>query len=434
MNKKRKILILGGGLAGLSAAYFLDKSLSYIVCEKEEKIGGLCRSYYQNGFIFDLTGHLIHLKNPEVMKLLFEELDIPFLSQKRKSAIFAYDRFIPYPFQVNLYALPKEIAYECLYEFIRKYYRRDKTAEKNFREWLLSLFGKGICKYFMFPYNEKIWGCNLSKITTEWVWSIPQPNLEDVLKGALGISEKQFGYNPIFYYPTHGGIETVPRTLANKLNNIFTNYECISIDYKNKIAKFSNGDEINYDVLINTIPLKQFLLNLENTPSIFKEYSERLKCVKVINFNIGVSRANITPYHWIYFPDKEYIFYRIGFPTNYCATIAPAKSTSMYIEISCKEKEKINLSYLREKVIEGLKKLNFISGEEEIISENVFIINPAYVIFDKRRSKILSRLKKFFAKNNIYLAGRFGNWDYSSMEDAIYEGYKLAKIINEANA
>ena len=429
--KETKVLILGAGLGGLSTAYYLDKSIPYLICEKEDRAGGLCRTFALNGFLFDLTGHLLHLQSDEIAQLLFEQLTIPFLSQKRKSAIYIYNKYIAYPFQVNTYGLPAEVIYECVHEFITNHYKRKKEAPENFKDWLLFNFGKGISKHFMFPYNEKLWQYPLSKMTTEWVWSIPQPEIEDVLKGALGVTDKLYGYNPIFYYPTHGGIETLPQAMASSLSPIMLNYEATSIDYKNKIVHFANGETIKYEYLVSTIALKRFLHQLSNAPRIIYENADHLKCVKVINFNIGINKANVTPYHWIYFPEQDFVFYRIGFSTNYCASIAPPKTTSMYIEISAKEHEKIDLDIAQHQVIEGLLKLGFISSELDILAVHRAVINPAYVIFDKKRMRILTKMKRFLSTNHICTAGRFGNWNYGSMEAALLEGKEIAHQLNK---
>lgn len=428
--KETDVLIIGSGLTGLSAAYFLNKSINYIICEKEEKIGGLCRTNYINGFYFDLTGHLLHLTNYEIEKFLLEDLKINLVSIKRNSAIFLYNRYIPYPFQVNTFPLPAEIIYECIYDFIMTKFKAKKLQPKNFREWLLYIFGKGMCKHFMFPYNEKLWLYNLSKISNEWIWTIPQPEIEDVLKGALGIADKMYGYNPIFYYPSNSGIEILPNTLASHLTNILINHEIVLIDYKNKIAYCKNGESIKYNILINTIPINKFLLILKNAPTLIYEYAHRLRYVKVINFNIGIKKYKVSPYHWIYFPEANFPFYRIGFYTNFTDALAPPYTTSMYIEVSHKQNENIDVSELRNNIIKGLSALGYIDNSSDIIAEQVAILSPAYVIFDFKRSKTIARVKRFLAKNRIYTTGRFGGWDYTSMESALLNGKETAQMIS----
>jgi len=429
--KETQVLILGAGLSGLATAYYLDKSISYLICEKEDRVGGLCRTSCVNGFYFDLTGHLLHLKNYEIEKLLLEELGLKLMSLKRNAAIYTHNRYVPYPFQVNLFPLPAEVIYECVYNFILARFKGKGKEPTNFREWLIDSFGKGICKHFMFPYNEKLWLYNLSKISTEWVWTIPKPEIEDVLKGALGIADKMYGYNPIFYYPINSGIEVLPKALASRIENIMLNHELSSIDYKKRVAYFKNGEEVKYDFLINTIPINKLLSLMKDAPPLIYEYAGKLKYVKVIDFNLGVNRYKASPYHWVYYPDSDFPFYRIGFFSNINEALAPAKTTSMYIEISCKQNERVDLNVLRGNVIKGLIQLGYIENEGDILAEEINIISPAYIIFDFKRSNIIARMKRFLAKNRIYTTGRFGNWDYISMEHALINGKETASIVNE---
>src|SRR5262245_23441036 len=78
----KRIVIIGGGLAGLSAAYHLREH-EPAVFEKEPAIGGLCRSFTQDGFTFDCTGHLVHLRNQYVKELVAQLLPDAFNTYER---------------------------------------------------------------------------------------------------------------------------------------------------------------------------------------------------------------------------------------------------------------------------------------------------------------------------------------------------------------
>ena len=103
-----KILILGGGLTGLSIAYHLEKfgQTDYLVAERESAPGGLCGSIQKNGFTFDYAGHLLHLHTPYGKKLVKKLLKTNLLRQKRKASIYTNKSRVPFPFQANLFALP----------------------------------------------------------------------------------------------------------------------------------------------------------------------------------------------------------------------------------------------------------------------------------------------------------------------------------------
>src|SRR5215475_11299881 len=177
----KKIAILGGGLAGVSAGYHL-REFDPVVFEKEPAIGGLCRSFTQDGFTFDCTGHLIHFKNPYTKELVARILPDAFHAHERLSAIHSKSVTTPYPFQANTYGLPPETVKECVAGFVETMQASNNGGPKNFHDWVVCTFGTGIAKHFMLPYNEKFWKQDLLTITSDWVsWSIPKPTLEEVV-------------------------------------------------------------------------------------------------------------------------------------------------------------------------------------------------------------------------------------------------------------
>src|SRR5205814_625521 len=250
----KRIVIIGGGLAGLSAAYHLNEH-EPAVFEKETAVGGLCRSFTQDGFTFDCTGHLVHLKNQYTKDLIAKLLPDAFNAHERLAAIYSKSTTTPYPFQANTYGLPREVIKECVVGFVESMHA-EQNGGQNFHDWVLKTFGSGIAKHFMLPYNEKFWKQDLRTITSDWVsWSIPKPSLDEVVNGALGLTNKGMGYNPKFIYPKHGGINCLPQALAQSIRNVHSNETVQSIDAKRKCVRLVGGREEPYDFLVSTLPL-----------------------------------------------------------------------------------------------------------------------------------------------------------------------------------
>ena len=111
------IVIVGAGLAGLSAAYHLN-GVPYHIFEKEKEAGGLCRSYQRDGFTFDVTGHLLHFRQPHIKELVEGLLPGRLTRHARRSFIYSHQTYTEYPFQVNTHGLPPEVVRECLLGFI----------------------------------------------------------------------------------------------------------------------------------------------------------------------------------------------------------------------------------------------------------------------------------------------------------------------------
>ena len=427
----KKVVILGGGLAGVSAGYHLVESGGDpILFEKDSAIGGLCRSFTQDGFTFDCTGHLIHLKNAYTKELVAKILPDAFNAHERLAAIHSKSVTTPYPFQANTYGLPPEVVKECVVGFVESMRASPNGGPKNFHEWVLTTFGTGIAKHFMLPYNEKFWKQELRNITSDWVsWSIPKPTLEEVVNGALGLTNKGMGYNPKFIYPKTGGIDCLPQALARPIRRVHTNESVESIDPKKKCIRMANGREETFDFLITTLPLPTAFGMLRDTPDTLTANAGRLHAISVLNINIGVDRPGISNQHWIYFPEDQYVFSRIGFPMNFSNAVAPAGTSSIYIEITRQPHEKLNVNEMFERSVLDLQKCGILQSGDRILTKHVLDIRFAYVVFDEHRQAHIQNLVDYLESRDIFTAGRYGKWDYYSMEDSILSGKSAAEKV-----
>ena len=132
----RKIGILGGGIAGLSLAHFLDET-SVAILEKEKTVGGLCRSHTAGGVAYEIGPHIMFSKNPKVLE--FMTTITPTNRRKRSNLIFLNGRYIKYPFENFLAQLKdKKIINYCLNTFLHNPYK-DMPAE-NMLAFFLKTF------------------------------------------------------------------------------------------------------------------------------------------------------------------------------------------------------------------------------------------------------------------------------------------------------
>ncbi len=426
------ILVLGGGLTGLSAAWHLQDQADTQVLEREDRPGGLCRSFVKDGFTFDLTGHLLHLRRPEIREMVARLLPMDrFEPIDRRAFIHSKGVLTPYPFQVNTHGLPPEVIAECLVGFVQASRReegpREGASGMSFRRWVLATFGEGIARHFMIPYNEKLWLCDLDSMTSEWAsWSIPRPSLRDVVEGALGISRGRFGYNPSFLYPRAGGIEVLPAALAAGVRNLRCGVDATEVDARRRVVRTSAGETLPWEQLISTLPLPRLVAMTSGLPSWTREAAGSLRHVAVVNVNFGIDRVAHTDKHWIYFPEKEYVFYRAGFPCSFTPAAAPAGCSSIYLEIAVRPGEAVDEETLCAQALDGLRRAGLLEERDRVVTRAVFRIDPAYVIHDLHRRNALPRLMAELKAHGIHSAGRYGAWYYNSMEDSLAEGRALA--------
>lgn len=432
-----EVIILGAGLSGLTCAHYLKKN--YSIFEKESRVGGLCRSAKVEGFTFDYTGHLLHLKKDENKRLIKKLLGKNLFLQKRKAWIYSKGVYTKYPFQANIYGLPEEVIEECISGLreIRTSRKRYTVNRKpvDFKEWIYRNFGRGYAKHFMAPYNEKLWTVPLKNISTEWTKRfIPIPTLKEALAGARGRQEKDFGYNIRFYYPLKGGIGRLPKSFLPFIRRINLNSEAIGISLKNKKIKFGNGEEKKYQRLVSTIPLPELIKIIDRVPEKIRAASKYLKYVSVFNLNLGIGRKNISDRHWIYFPEKDFSFYRVGFTSNFSSYLTPKSTSSVYTEISYSKDRPLDKKRIGKRIIKDLIKAGIITSRDRILAKLVLDIKYAYPLYDHNYRESVVIIQRFLRKNNIYSMGRFGSWKYFSMEDVIDQARKIARQINESNS
>src|SRR5262249_22943361 len=270
----------------------------------------------------------------------------------------------------------------------------------------------------------------LHAINPDWgSWAIPKPSLEDVVNGALGINNKAMGYNPRFIYPKSGGIDCLPGALAKSVAEIHLNQPVEFIDSKRKFIRLESGREEEFDSLVCTLPLPLIFEMLTEAPDSLRHAASRLRAVSVLNINIGVDRPNISDQHWVYFPENQFIFSRIGFPMNFSESVVPPGASSIYIEITHPSDETPNVEDAFFKAIAGLQRCGILQPKDRLLTRHVLDIKYAYVVFDAHRQDYVQRLIDYLESCDIYPAGRYGRWDYYSMEDSILSGRAAADAI-----
>lgn len=446
-----KIVIIGAGLTGLSVAYHLEKMgfSDYEIFEKEERPGGLIKTEEKNGFLFDCAGHLLHLNKDYTKRLFNKFLREKFILHERKAGVFLKNRITDYPFQANLYNIPLDIVKECLIGFVKNrdtshiLYRNTNTSFSkkygkcpyflSFYDWILENFGDGFAKHFFVPYNTKLFKTDLRKLTCNWAKKfIPIPTLNEVINGAFKEQDKKYGYSSFFYYPKSGGISKLLDFFLMDIKKINLSNEVKRINLREKYIQTKNSQKaVKFDVIVSTIPIPELIKVLYPEDKKIITLADKLNYISVLNLNFGIYHPLVTSKHWLYFPEKDKVFYRVGFPSNVSGAVAPDGMSSISVEVSYTAgKYKINRDELIKKTKEQLVQIGFLKNKKNIIVELPLDIKYAYAVFDKTREKAIGEILDYLRKNNIFSIGRYGAWEYTSMEDSIWTGKLITdKII-----
>lgn len=428
MGHAPNLLVIGAGLTGLSASMQLRrKGQPHRLLEASAAAGGLARTVTEAGYSFDCTGHLLHLRNPQMAELIRELLgDENLLQIERRSAVYSHGTFTPYPFQANVYGLPKELAFRCLSDFVSAHFQQPKPEIVTFEDYCVAHFGRAMSEAFMVPYNEKVWGVHPRELAATWCERfVPRPTLEEVLRGAVGLPNPAIGYNARFVYPRRG-MGMLVDALIERANPVELVTPVSVIDLERRTLRAGNS-EVPFDQLLSTMSLSSLFRQLTPLPPEVQQAASELRAVDLHYLDVALNTPVELPYHWVYVPEPEIPFYRVGAYSTFSRLMAPTAKASLYVELASKTAPA--LGQVLPAVADALTQMGIIRGRDAIRFARLRRLPNAYVLYDSRRERALSVLHAFLSEHRIRSVGRYGAWEYSSMEDALWAGQCAAQAL-----
>jgi len=433
---RKKIVIIGAGPTGLGAAHRMREigDFDFVVLEASDHAGGLASSFRDTaGFTWDLGSHIQHSHYQKYDSYLDLALaSAEWIEHDRSTWIWLLDRFVPYPFQMNLHHLPKEEKWRCVAGLLEASRRQGGDAG-NFEEWMVHTFGRGIVDLFMGPYNQKIWACPPSQMNHEWVGDrVATPRLDDVLKSVcLEQDSTDWGPNAQFRYPKRGGAGIVWRRLAQLLPDGAVRFQqrVVAIDRDRRTIRCESGAKYEYDFLVSTLPL-DYLAEI-CTPSADLAGAKSLK--KTETHVVGIGLAGETPKEflercWGYYPQEDLPFHRLTVMSNLSPenTPNPGRSWSLLAEVSESENAR-RTGDIVEQTVQGMIRIGAISDPDAILSRWHSHLPRGYPAPSLDRDRLLATLLPLLENEGIFSRGRFGAWKYevSNQDHSFMQGVEV---------
>jgi protoporphyrinogen oxidase len=429
-----RVIVLGAGLAGLSAAHHLDGRCE--VFEKENAVGGHSRSHAVGGFLFDEGAHVFFGKGACADRFVKQPLADELAPHRAEIwNNYGEKRYGRYPVQANAHALPPELATRCVVDFIAAAQQPERPVS-TYEEWCRASFGTAFSEEFMLRYARKIWTVEPSELNTEWLGSsaggrISRPSLEQVVRGAIDANPQALNYLTEFAYPKTGGFGRIAEPLAAGVRGVRLGCAVTRIEATARRITFSDGTVRSYDAAIATIPLPALVRLIEDAPDEVRAAARRLRCTSVRCVNLGVDRPDVGPGHWCYFYDPEIPFFRVSFPTNLSRGNAPEGRGSIQCEIAYSREKPLNELDLIGRVIDALRRTGVLRDSDKVLVADQKDIPHAYVIFDFERAASLQVIHAWMESVGLYPCGRFGEWGYHWSFEAMESGQRVAARVAE---
>ena len=439
-SNERQAIVIGGGIAGLTAARTLQAQGSdYILLERCPTLGGLTRTVEVGEFCFDYTGHFLHLSRyPTPSDIPFAGLDNCDWGQvDRRSCCLVGGKLVSAPIQYNLGELPPSMLAEC----VESYDRRPKLLHQehaSFRDYIISGFGERLADLFLIPQNEKTMAISLDRLSSGAVRRFfPAPDEALVRAGMRSTGHNHtLGYNANFWYPKVGGIGRLVEGLRNGIRNCVVNQNVSAVDLKSKTLITTTGGTYRWDSLFSSMPLNELcrITGDEELVAGAKELSHS----STVSFNIGLRGAlppELENLHWVYVPDRDIPFYRVGFYSNISKGTCTPGHSAVYVEVgmSPEQAERQDLvRQLQPDVLRWLEKLGWIRGID-VVSVVTHVIRHAYVHHTNHRDRLVKSIIERLREHDVFPIGRYGLWDYTSMEDSMESARAAVLEVSSCN-
>ena len=416
-------LVVGAGVSGLSFANWVRQEAAalgrrppeMLVVEADDEPGGYCKTVKQDGFVWDYSGHFFHFKHPDIERWLRERMpDQTILTVDKRAYVRFSGRDIDFPFQKNIHQLPRQDFIDCLVDL--HFRAKGEGPPSSFKAMLYERFGRSIAEKFLIPYNEKLYACDLDRLDADAMGRFfPYADVDDIIRNMR--TSDNASYNSSFTYPTGGAIEYINAMLVDLPDSTLAYGErLLSIDLRTQQAT-TDKRQLRFRRLVSSAPLNRLAAacGLEHDDRAFSWN-------KVLVFNLGFDRKGAVDPHWMYFPDPEVCFYRVGWYDN----IMGSDRMSLYVEVGADKDATFDVEAMRGRVLADLTREGIIDGHR-LVSWHSVELDPAYVHVNRAATAEHARLASILNAGGVYPVGRYGSWTYCSIEDNMVQTRSLAR-------
>lgn len=416
-------VILGAGIAGISAAYHLkQKGENSVIFEKDNDWGGLCGFFEIDGFRFDRFVHFTFAKDEKIAELFAKSS--PLYAHPPVSYNYWRGCWLKHPAQNNLAPLPIEEKVKIIDSFVNRP-RKDVAEISDYAEWLRVQYGDYFAENFPFAYTRKYWGVEAKQLETKWVGNrLHVSPLPEVLRGAFAEQQENFYYTKFMNYPKKGGFRSIMNECRKGLD-IRLNKKAVRIDTAAKQVEFADGTVENYDNLISSLPLPEIIKMISDVPENVQNAAKQLRWTCGYQVSLGFNRPDVAKYLWFYIYDEDVPPARVYSPNLKSPDNAPDGCSSLQAEIFFANGAKVvDKNIILQKTVEKLKEICQFN-DSDIVVKDIRFEPYANIIFTPEIYESRKVVREWLQAQGIKTIGRFGEWDYLWSHQAFESGMKV---------
>eukprot|EP01066_Platyproteum_vivax_P009908 Platyproteum_vivax@DN4396_c0_g1_i1.p1 len=257
-------------------------------------------------------------------------------------------------------------------------------------------------------------------MNAEWMGErVAQVSLKRILANVIhDRDEVSWGPNATFRFPVHGGTGAIWQAVGEQLpkSHVRLQNGVTKVDLAKQKVVLQSGEEIEYDYLVNTMPLDHLCSEVVQPPIMAAE--AKSLCFSSTHI-VGLGFEGKVPevmktMAWMYFPEDDCPFYRVCIPSNFSPNMVPepSKQWSILFEVSQSKHKPVNASTLIDEVVAGAIACSMITAETKIVSKYHRCFYHGYPTPYFGRNDVIIPLRKALEEKNIYSRGRFGAWKY----------------------
>lgn len=456
-KKNKRVVIIGAGPAGLTAAYELCKeNVESVVLEKDSVVGGISRTVNYKGFLFDIGGHRFFTKVKAVDEMWREVLgEERFLKRSRLSRIYYNKKFFYYPLKAANALLGLGILNSVM--MVGSYIKAQIfpiKREVSFEDWITNRFGKRLFETFFKTYTEKVWGIPCDQISADWAAQrIKGLSLIETVKNAL-LTPRSTEKNEViktlidsFDYPEKGPgqmWEIVAESIQNRGSELKMNSDVQAILWGDGGVKAvdieANGQKetISGTDFISSMPIQELVRKLKpQPPQKVLDAAEKLAYRDFLTVSLIIDKPDLFEDNWIYIHDAEVKVGRIQNFKNWSPSMVPdPMKTCLGLEYFCFEGDGLWTTPDDELIALATRevaKLGLVDARD--VEDGAVVRMPkAYPVYDAFYAQAVDTIRAFIAGfGNVYLVGRNGMHKYNNQDHSMLTAMLSVKNILGAN-